>query len=243
MADTKKSPHEKKQTEKNDSLQSHKGKKAKVGLLTRIRNYLLAGTLVTAPFAITIYLSWLLIDFVDGLIPAAYHPSHLLPLEYQIPGLGFLFVILGLIIIGAATTMYMGRALVRNAEYFLSRTPVLRSLYGAIKQILETVMASKSTAFRQVVLIEYPRRGMWAIGFVSGATTGEVQNITTRRMINVFLPTTPNPTSGFLLFVPEEDLYVLNMSVEDGIKMVVSGGLVTPPDPRSDEEQHHPQIS
>lgn len=221
---------------------SHHRSKTRVGFLARIRNYLLAGTLVTAPFAITVYLSWLFIDFVDGLIPASYHPSHLLPPEYQVPGLGFLFVILGLVLIGATTTVYLGRSLVRNAEYFLGRTPVVRSIYGAIKQILETVMASKSTAFRQVVLVEYPRRGIWAIGFVSGATTGEVQNVTSKRMINVFLPTTPNPTSGFLLFVPEEDLYVLNMSVEDGIKMVVSGGLVTPPDPRSVEEQNKPAI-
>jgi uncharacterized membrane protein len=153
----------------------------RVGFLARIRNYLLAGTLVTAPFAITIYLSWLFIDFVDGLIPKAYHPTTFLPIEYQVPGLGFLLVILGLIFIGSLTTMYLGRTIVKTSEYFLERTPVLRSVYGAIKQILETVMATKSTAFRQVVLVEYPRRGIWAIGFVSGATTGEVQNMTARR--------------------------------------------------------------
>ena len=109
----------------------------------------------------------------------------------------------------------------------------MRSVYGATKQIMETVMASQSDAFREVVLIEYPRRGIWAIGFVTGTTRGEVQNLSSETLINVFVPTTPNPTSGFLLFFPRRDLISLDMGVEEAVKMVVSGGIVTPEDPRA----------
>ncbi len=112
--------------------------------------------------------------------------------------------------------------------------PVIRNVHSAIKQILETVLAQQSNAFREAVLIEYPRRGIWAVGFITGTTEGEVQNMTAEECINVFLPTTPNPTSGFLLFVPKKDIAPLSMSVEEAIKMVISGGIVTPPDRRSE---------
>ena len=114
--------------------------------------------------------------------------------------------------------------------------PIVRSIYGATKQIVETVLANQSDAFRQVVLFEYPRRGAWAMGFVTGKTTGEVQNITADEVVNVFLPTTPNPTSGYLLFLPRNELVELSMTVEEGIKMIISGGIVTPKDKRSPEE-------
>jgi uncharacterized membrane protein len=114
---------------------------------------------------------------------------------------------------------------------------VIRSIYGATKQIFETVLANQSQAFREVVLVEYPRRGIWAIGFITGTTEGEVQELTEDEVINVFLPTTPNPTSGFLLFVPRRDLVYLSMTIEEGIKMVVSGGIVTPPDMRLPSER------
>ncbi|MEN8197197.1 MAG: DUF502 domain-containing protein, partial [Pseudomonadota bacterium] len=110
-----------------------------------------------------------------------------------------------------------------------------KRVYGASKQILETVLQHKSNAFRQAVLVEYPRRGIWAIAFITGRTEGEVQNLIADDLINIFLPTTPNPTSGFLLFVPKEDMILLDMAVEEAIKMVISGGIVTPPDRRSAE--------
>jgi uncharacterized membrane protein len=114
---------------------------------------------------------------------------------------------------------------------------VVRSVYSATKQIVETVLAHQSDAFRQAVLFEYPRRGSWAIGFVTGRTIGEVQNMTEDEVVNVFLPTTPNPTSGYLLFLPRRELVELSMSVEDAIKMIISGGIVTPPDLRPVEQQ------
>jgi uncharacterized membrane protein len=109
--------------------------------------------------------------------------------------------------------------------------------------VFETVLSHQSDAFRQVVMIEYPRRGLWALAFLTGPTVGEVQNLTRERVLNIFLPTTPNPTSGFLLFVPQEDVVVLDMTVEEGIKMVMSGGIVTPPDRRPREEQEIPKVS
>jgi len=117
-----------------------------------------------------------------------------------------------------------------------NRVPLVRSLYGGSKQILETIMASQSDAFREVVLVEYPRRGIWAIGFVTGVTKGEVQALSKENLINVFVPTTPNPTSGFLLFFKRDDTLVLDMSVEEAVKMVVSGGIVTPEDPNKNRE-------
>jgi uncharacterized membrane protein len=110
--------------------------------------------------------------------------------------------------------------------------PVIRGIYGSLKQLFETVLSQKSSAFRQCVLVEYPRRGLWALGFISGVTEGEVQTLTEDEVLNVFVPTTPNPTSGFLLFIPRKDVVVLSMSVEEGIKMVISGGIVVPKEPK-----------
>jgi uncharacterized membrane protein len=136
----------------------------------------------------------------------------------------------------------MGRWLVRMSGQVMARMPIVRNIYSAIKQIMETVLAQKSNAFRHVVLFEYPRRGIWSMGFVTGATSGEVQNVIDTDMINVFVPTTPNPTSGFLLFVPKKDLHYLNMSSEAGFKMLVSTGIVTPPDTRSELQRSKPLI-
>jgi uncharacterized membrane protein len=201
-----------------------------LGLMGRLRNYFFAGILVTAPISITIYLSWLFINFVDRtvtpIIPEKYNPETYLP--FGIPGLGLIIAAVALTLVGALTAGYFGRLFVRMSERVLARMPVVRSIYGALKQIFETVLARQSDAFRQVVLIEYPRRGIWAIGFLTGVTEGEVQRLTEEQMLNIFLPTTPNPTSGFLLFLPREEVVFLDMSVEEGIKMVVSAGIVTP---------------
>ncbi|WP_119303289.1 DUF502 domain-containing protein [Dongia deserti] len=202
-----------------------------MSLGARLRAYFFAGVLITAPVSLTIYLAWLFITFVDervfSLLPPQYHPETYL--RFSIPGIGLLLAIIGLTLIGALTAGILGRAVNLLLEGILNRLPVIRSLYGAIKQIMETVLANKSAAFRECVLIEYPRRGIWTLGFITGRTKGEVQERTAEETINVFVPTTPNPTSGFLLFVPEKDIIRLQMPIEDGLKLVVSGGIVTPP--------------
>src|SRR5215510_13078552 len=151
-----------------------------MSLGARLRTYFFAGILITAPVSLTIYLAWLFIRFVDeqvfSVIPPEYNPETYLP--FSIPGIGLLLAFIGLTLIGALTAGFIGRALHALLEGILNRLPVIRSLYGAIKQIMETVLANKSSAFRECVLIEYPRRGIWTIGFITGTTRGEVQERT-----------------------------------------------------------------
>ena len=198
--------------------------------MSRIRSWFFTGILVMTPLILTIYVVWAFITFVDNLVvpmvPFYYRPSTYLP--FPIPGLGLIIVFIFTTFVGILATGLFGRTLIRLWENILSRMPVVRSVYSAIKQILETVMATQSDAFRQAVLVEYPRKDIWAIGFVTGSTKGEVGENVNKKMVNVFMPTTPNPTSGFLLFFPEKDLIFLKMSVEDALKLVVSGGMVIP---------------
>jgi len=218
--------------------------------LARLRGYFLAGVLVTAPVAITLASTWWFVGFVDSkvvpLIPGRYNPDvylkDIVGFEIGLPGLGVVVLLVLITLIGALTAGFVGRYVVHLGERVLARMPVIRSVYAAIKQIFETVLKQQSTAFRQAVLIEYPRRGIWAVGFITGNTEGEVQKLTKDKMVNVFLPTTPNPTSGFLLFVPQKELINLSMSVEEAIKMVISAGIVTPPY-RQLEEKHHVPIA
>ena len=198
--------------------------------MSRIRSWFFTGILVMTPLILTIYVVWAFITFVDNLVvpmvPYYYRPSNYLP--FPIPGLGLIIVFIFTTFVGILATGLFGRTLIRLWENILSKMPVVRSVYSAIKQILETVMATQSDAFRQAVLVEYPRKDIWAIGFVTGSTKGEVGDNVNKKMVNVFMPTTPNPTSGFLLFFPEKDLIFLKMSVEDALKLVVSGGMVIP---------------
>ena len=199
-------------------------------IFTKIRGYFLTGIIVTAPVGLTFYVSFLFIGFVDSkvrnIIPVKYHYDNILP--FEIPGIGLLIVFIMLTFIGFLTAGIIGRYIIKLGERIIARLPIIRSVYGALKQIFESVLKTSSKSFRDVVLIEYPRKGIWAIGFITGDTKGEVQQISKNEFVNVFLPTTPNPTSGFLLFVPRKDLKILNMNVEEGIKMVISGGIVTP---------------
>ncbi len=214
-------------------------RRRRLGVGRRIRAYFFAGVLVTAPIVITFYIAWLIIGWIDSkvtpLIPPAYSPETYLP--FSIPGLGLVIVFILLTVIGAMAAGAVGRMWVSVTEQMLARMPVIRSVYGATKQIFETVLKQQSNAFRQVVLFEYPRRGSWALGFITGQTLGEVQELTEDEVVNVFLPTTPNPTSGYLLFIPKRELVILSMTVEEGIKMVVSGGIVTPEDRRPPERK------
>ena len=220
-------------------------RKPALTFMQRMRAYLLTGILVVAPISITFYLAWIFIKFVDArvtpLIPLKYNPETYLP--FALPGLGLIILVVALIVVGASTAGFFGRLWMRVSEQILARMPVIRSVYGAVKQILETVLAQQSNAFREAVLVEYPRRGIWAIAFITGRTEGEVQNVTEEECINIFLPTTPNPTSGFLLFVPKADLVPLDMGVEEAIKMVISGGIVTPPDRRPKAQRETPLTS
>lgn len=199
-------------------------------ILLRMKAYLFTGILVTAPVTITFYMVYKLIAFIDvsvgSLISHDVQLSAYFP--FNIPGVGLLFLITILIIIGMFTTGYIGNLFVRLGEYIVSKMPFISSVYSLLKQVFETFFSSKKQSFNQVVLLEYPRKGLWVIGFVSAQTTGEVAENFDTKMLNVFVPTTPNPTSGFLIFVPQNDVIKLDMSVEDGLKFVISCGIVTP---------------
>ncbi len=198
----------------------------------RFRNYFLAGILVTAPIGITFWLAWKVVGFVDNsvrpLIPPELKPTTYLPIDIELPGFGIVVVVVSLVLIGSVTTGIFGKLLVKYSEWLLNRIPVVKSIYGWTRQIFETLLSEDSTAFREVVLTEYPCRGSWAVGFITGQTKGEIQDLTTETVFNVFVPATPNPTTGFLLFIPERDIRRLDMSVDDGVKLVISGGIVKP---------------
>lgn len=195
---------------------------------SRLRSYFLAGILVTAPLGITVYLAVVFIRFIDSSVIPLIPPSYL---PYRIPGLGLIILAIVLTAIGALTAGLFGRWLVRTGERILNRMPVVRSVYGAIKQIFETVLAQKSNAFREAVLVEFPRRDAWTVGFITAQTQGEVarkladQNPT---LVTVYVPTTPNVTGGYMIFVPRAEVIPLNMSVEDAWKLIISVGIVMP---------------
>jgi len=201
----------------------------KPGVLGRLRSWFFTGILVTAPVLLTIYITWAAIQLIDSqvvsLIPILADWNRL-----EVPGVGLVIGVMLITLIGALAAGFLGRWIIRLGESLLNRMPVVRSIYGASKQILETIISSQSDAFREVVLVEYPRKGLWVIGFVTGGTKGEVNRRINIDMVNVFVPTTPNPTSGFLLFCPRKDVVFMEMTVEEAVKLVVSGGIVTPPD-------------
>lgn len=193
-----------------------------------MKRYLIAGLLVWVPLGVTVMVINLLVGIMDKTLlwlPEAYRPDTLL--GFHIPGLG---VVLSAIIVmgtGVVVANLFGRKLVQIWENLLARIPLVRSIYASVKQILETVFSS-GQAFRKVLLIEYPRKGLWTLAFQSSSTQGEAQAKTAEEVINVFIPTTPNPTSGFFIMVPRTDVVELEMSVDDGLKMIISAGVVVP---------------
>jgi uncharacterized membrane protein len=198
-------------------------------LRTSLKNYFLTGLLVILPVFITLYVIWSLIRGMDAIlkyIPAKYLPETYL--HIYIPGLGLILVIILVFVVGLLTRNFVGRKIVQLGENIVDRIPLVRVLYAGVKQLLETLFLQRTDAFKRVALIEYPRRGAYVIGFITGESKGEIQNKTDKNMINVFVPTTPNPTSGFYILIPEDELIILNMSVEDAFKLIISGGIVSP---------------
>jgi uncharacterized membrane protein len=214
----------------------------KRGLLGRFRGNFLTGLVVIAPVGLTIWPIWSVVGWIDGfvlpLVPLSYHPDRLIqdllgldPLvQINVRGIGVVIFLIFTVFIGWLAKGIIGRSFIRFAESLVERTPVVRSIYSGIKQISETIFAQNEQSFETACLIEYPRKGIWAIGFISTKAKGEIaaQTDASGDMMSVFLPTTPNPTSGFLLFVPTRDVIDLEMTVEDSAKLVISAGLVYP---------------
>jgi uncharacterized membrane protein len=215
--------------------------KPQSGLIAGFRNYFLTGLVVIAPVALTIWLIWSVIGWIDGFvlpfIPNLYHPDNILntifgqDVAINIRGLGVVVFLLFTTFVGWIAKGFLGRSLIRVGENLVRRMPVVRSIYSGVKQIAETVFAQSDRSFEKACLIEYPRKGIWAVGFISTEAKGEVKYKAKSNsdLLSVFVPTTPNPTSGFMLFFPRNDVIELEMSIEDAAKLVISAGLVYPP--------------
>ena len=200
---------------------------------SRLRNLFIAGLLVLLPISLTIFIITFIFQKLDNLLSPAFVKLLILlglPLQADqfVMGLGVVATIFIIIFTGLITKNILGKKLFRLGEIIVEKIPVARSIYSGAKQIIDAVSKSQLDAFNKVVMVEYPRKGLFSLGFVTCEARGEIQGKTKNKVVNVFIPTTPNPTSGLLIFVPKEDITPLTMSVEEGIKLVVSGGIVTP---------------
>ncbi|MHB8767113.1 MAG: DUF502 domain-containing protein [Deferrisomatales bacterium] len=194
---------------------------------SQTRKHFLTGLLVIVPLGLTYYVVSAIVNQMDrvmAILPPRFHPETYLP--FTIPGLGVIVTLLIIQTVGFLSANLLGRSVVKFYERVLGRIPVVRTLYVAIKQVLEQMISADADKFRRVVLVEYPRKGIYSLGFVTGVSRGEVQQKTQERVLNVFLPTTPNPTSGFYLLVPEKDAVPLEIPVEQAFKLIMSAGMV-----------------
>ncbi|MDO5386375.1 MAG: DUF502 domain-containing protein [Pseudomonadota bacterium] len=197
----------------------------------KLRAYFFTGILVTAPVSITFYMAYKIFVWIDvsvnHLIPPELIARYNIPLT-TIPGIGIVILILAMIFIGMFAAGFVGRFFLHLGDWIVRRLPVISSIYSLLKQVFETMFSDKKQSFNKCVLLEYPRKGIWILGFVSAETKGEIKKELHEELLSVFIPTTPNPTSGFLIFVPKKDVIPLSMSVEQGIKFVISCGIVEP---------------
>lgn len=202
-------------------------------IMARLRRYLLTGLVIWIPLGVTIFVFKFFIDYMDTavtLLPRSWQPSNLF--GFNIPGLGVIMVVLVLLLTGFVASNYLGRSLLRLGAELLEHIPLVRSVYSAAKQISDTMFSNKGRSFRKVVLIRYPNKETWSLAFQTGESLGELNAKLPEHMVSVFVPTTPNPTSGFLLMVPQEDMIELEMNVDEALKMIISLGVIVPPWPR-----------
>ena len=211
-----------------------KAPKSTPNFLQRIRSNFLTGLVLITPIVLTLYMVWGAVNFIDDKVvpwlPAKYNPSTYIGKD--LPGFGVLTFFLFTTVVGMVTKGFFGRQLIKFWQSLVDRTPIFRSIYNAVKQIAETVFTKSEQTFQSACLVEYPRRGIWVVAFVSTESKGEIKAAVNKKdVLTIFVPTTPNPTSGFLLFVPKDDVIVLKMSVENAAKLVISAGLVVPEHP------------
>lgn len=207
--------------------------KPKNSLLRSIRNSFFTGVVIALPIGATIWLITTFVRFMDNLVlqflPAAWNPNTYINqlIDRDLPGTGLVIAILGLFILGVLASNFIGTSILKFGENLLNRVPLVSNIYNGLKQIVSTVAQSEERTFNEVCLIEYPRPGLWAIGFVTSKLKGAPLEFLPHGYVSIFVPTTPNPTSGFLLFSKREDIKILNMTPEEGAKMIISGGIVS----------------
>lgn len=193
-----------------------------------LRKYFLTGLLVVVPVSVSFFVLKFVTDKLDDLIahlPANLHPQTYIP--FPVPGLGLIITVLVVLIVGIITTNFIGKYFVGLGERIVDKIPLIGSIYVLAKQVLQTVFSQDKDSFKKVVMVEYPRKGLYSIGFVTGVARGEIQENTDDKVLNIFIPTSPNPTSGYLIMVPEKDIISLEMDVEVAFKLILSGGMVT----------------
>lgn len=200
-------------------------KEKKRSIFARIRNYFIAGVVVLIPIGITVYLTIFLVSVSSKILPKEINPNHYLP--YDIPGVEILTAVVFITLIGWLSLSFLGKKLLSLFNNILKKIPILRTIYSAIVQMTET-FAKSDKEKKNVVLVEYPRKGSWAVGFATKENTGEISKKTNKKLINVFVPTTPNPTSGFLLMFPENEVIYLDLTFEEASKFIVSAGTSNP---------------
>ena len=199
-----------------------------IKLLTRLRNYLISGLLFWIPLILTIIVIKFFLEFINSLVPQEYLPETIFNLDTSIPGSGIILLFLIILTTGILVTNILGRRLVALWERLLNRIPGFRNIYNILKKVSDTVLNTSSQSFKKAFLIQYPSKGIWVIAFQSGDYRGEAESIIGEEIINLFVPTTPNPTSGFFVLIPKKDAFELDISVEDAFKLVISAGVVTP---------------
>ena len=198
----------------------------KVSIASKLRNYFIAGVLVLIPIGVTVYLTLFFIKIFAKILPQEINPNNYLP--YSIPGLEIIISIIVITVIGWLSLSFLGRKLVKLVNDIFKRIPFLRTVYSAIGQMTESFAQNRKSKKKSVVLVEYPRKGSWAVGFATQKNTGEIATKINKNLINVFVPTTPNPTSGFLLMYPKDEIIYLDMSFEEASKFIVSAGTSNP---------------
>lgn len=204
----------------------------KGGIGARLRRYFLTGIVVTVPITITLWSAWWFLNFMDGMIarvlPPEFNPNTYLP--FSIPGTGLIIAIVFFMVAGFLARNFLGSLIIRASEFIVGRMPIINAIYNALKQVLEMTIGAKSTAFRDVVLFQYPHPNSWTIGFVTGVTPGEIQSVGGgSEVLNIYCPVTPI-TAGFVVFIPKKDVVYLSMTVEEAVKLLASGGIITPPE-------------
>lgn len=196
--------------------------------MKRLRSYFITGILVLSPLVITLYLLWLIYSFFNRVLGRLIGGLIFAIFGINIPGLGLVSTIVLIFLAGLFATNVLGKRLIELGDKIIKRIPLVSSVYLGVKQIMEAIFTQNRSSFKQVVMVEYPKEGIYTLAFVTGEGVGEVQDKTADKVINLFVPTTPNPTSGFFLMVPEKDVVPLEMSVQEGLKMIISGGMITP---------------
>ena len=196
--------------------------------MKHLRNYFISGLLFWIPLALSVIVIKFSLEFINELVPTKYLPETLFNLNTDFPGSGIILVLLVILITGVIVSNFLGRKLVTLWERVLNKIPGFRNVYNVLKKVSDTVFNSSTESFRKAFLIQYPSKGIWVIAFQSGDYKGEAESIIGEEMINLFVPTTPNPTSGFFVMMPKKDVFELNMTVEEAFKIVISAGVVIP---------------